>query len=168
MMRLLLPALCAALALLLPCAVPAQCLDGDCVNGTGVKLTRGHTYTGTFKNNHRHGQGLYEFPNGDRYQGGFAQGLMEGNGIYYFVNGDRFEGEFLNNRREGVGTLYMTEHTLRGVWSGGMLVGPGEEVVSEELIDPTNLDFLSQEETETDAPMSDQELDTMLNEILGQ
>lgn len=123
-------------ALTLPVQARAQCVDGDCINGSGTKITRGHKYTGEFRDNHRHGFGVYEFPNGDVYQGEFVEGDMEGKGTYQYANGDVYEGAFKDNQPDGVGEFRYQDGTrVRGVFHQGILVGPGQEVVSEELPD---------------------------------
>lgn len=124
----------ALLGLLLATPAAAQCVQGNCINGSGTKVTRGHTYSGEFMDNHRHGYGTYEFPNGDRYVGEFVEGRMEGQGTYSYANGDRYKGGFLDNLPNGVGEFeYADGNTVKGVFEKGVLVGPGEQVVSEEL-----------------------------------
>lgn len=135
------PVLATLALVLLASPVPAQCLEGDCVNGSGVKLTRGHKYSGSFKDNHREGFGIYYFPNGDRYEGDFVKGKMHGEGAYISANGDRYEGEFSSNTRSGVGTyFYENGEYVKGVWENGKLVEPYAEVVSEDLADEENPD----------------------------
>jgi hypothetical protein len=169
----------ASLLFLLWPALPAraQCVEGDCVNGTGVKITRGHKYSGEFKNNHRNGQGMYEYPNGDRYEGRFVDGIISGEGIYFYKNGDRYEGHFENNARNGVGTYYTADdHAFSGVWKDGILVERGAEVVSEDLLeDEVDADKLLREVrqqaatppagAEQETP-GEEELDRMVDELL--
>lgn len=147
----------------------AQCLDGNCVNGEGVKLTRGHKYSGSFKNNHRNGSGLYEYPNGDKYEGNFVDGIIQGEGIYYFVNGDRYEGAFIDDKRHGVGAYYPVEgRILKGVWEKNTLAIQDQMVESEILNDALNLDLdaLTEDEADTVEPPSEEELDAMVEEAL--
>lgn len=126
--------LSALLALAMADLSPAQCIEGDCINGSGVKITRGHKYSGSFKNNHREGFGIYYFPNGDRYEGEFVHGVMEGKGTYFFANGDRYEGEFADNSRHGVGTYFHEDGEFeKGVWDHGRFVEPYAEVASQDL-----------------------------------
>ncbi len=165
----------ALLALFLACPMPAssQCLTGNCINGSGSKLTRGHKYTGDFLNNRRNGFGLYEFPGGDRYEGKFVDGRMEGDGMYFFVNGDRYEGEFLDNKRHGVGTYFSeNDRSTKGVWEAGLLIGPGEEIVSENLDDSLSADpdmsLNNTPDTTSSEDINPQELDSLVDEILGQ
>lgn len=141
----------------------AQCLEGNCVNGDGVKLTRGHKYSGSFKNNHRDGLGLYEYPNGDKYEGQFVNGVIDGEGIYYYANGDRYEGAFKEDKRNGVGTYYPKEgHILRGVWKNNELVQPEQMVASDELDDTVNLD----DGLDPLSNPTEEEVDAMVDDIL--
>lgn len=141
----------------------AQCLEGNCVNGEGVKLTRGHKYTGSFKNNHRNGLGFYEYPNGDKYEGNFVDGRIQGEGTYHYVNGDHYEGEFVDGIRQGVGTYHWKDgRVARGVWENNILVGPGEEVVSEDIDDSLLVAPATQGEN-----ISADELDDMVDQILS-
>lgn len=68
-------------------------------------------YTGDFdKEGQRHGQGLYEWNNGDRYEGTFQNGKRHGKGVFVWNNGDRYEGDYRNGSRHGRGSY---------VWSTG-------------------------------------------------
>ncbi|MGE4290778.1 MAG: MORN repeat-containing protein [Desulfovibrio sp.] len=112
----------------------AQCIEGNCINGSGTKVTRGHKYTGEFKDNHREGYGTYEFPNGDQYTGEFVQGSMEGQGVYKYANGDRYKGGFRGNLPDGVGEFtYADGKIVKGVFEKGILVKPNDLVESEDL-----------------------------------
>ena len=124
----------ACLLCLAPIAAQAQCVEGNCINGSGTKITRGHKYSGEFVNNHRHGYGSYTFPNGDRYEGEFVKGNIEGSGVYYYANGDVYKGGFLDGLPHGVGeVLNLDGKSVKGVFERGVLVGPDEQVVSHDL-----------------------------------
>lgn len=126
--------LAALCGLLLAGPVSAQCVEGNCINGSGTKITRGHKYTGQFVDNRRQGYGTYEFPNGDVYRGDFSQGDMEGQGTYAYANGDRYKGGFKDNLPDGVGEFsYADGKVLRGVFRKGVLVGPDEKIESSDL-----------------------------------
>ena len=131
--RLFLAALSVALLTVLTTAAPvmAQCVEGDCVNGKGTKLTRGHIYQGEFKDNHRQGYGIYTFPDGSVYRGQFVKGAMEGEGEYSFQSGDVYKGTFKNNKRNGQGSYYRADGTvLSGLWEDNVLVMEGEGLVT--------------------------------------
>ena len=61
---------------------------GDICNGKGkVTLTRGHIYTGSFKNGRMHGKGELEWPDGTKYIGQFVDNKIFGRGTYtWFVH----------------------------------------------------------------------------------
>jgi hypothetical protein len=69
--------------LLLPVMAKAQCLAGDCKNGTG-KYDYGYAvYEGTFKDGLPHGKGTMDYGGGEKYVGTFVAGKEEGDGILY-------------------------------------------------------------------------------------
>lgn len=114
------------LALLLPTGSPAQCVEGDCVNGYGTKITRGQKYTGEFVHNHRQGKGTYYFIDGSIYSGDWADGVMQGQGEYRFPNGDVYRGAFKNGHRDGQGTYtFASGETISGLWKGNQLIMEG-------------------------------------------
>ena len=60
------------------------------------------TYTGeTNEEGGRHGQGIYEFANGDRYEGRYMDDKRHGQGVLEFANGDRYEGRYMDDKRRG-------------------------------------------------------------------
>lgn len=121
-------------ALLAPYAVWGQCIEGNCVNGEGVKITRGHKYEGEFKDNHRHGFGKYTFPDGSVYVGQWNMGDMEGEGEYRFPNGDIYKGGFRHNLRNGQGTYYYAGGSMvEGVWENNVLIMEGPGLVTDSL-----------------------------------
>ena len=62
------------------------------------------TYTGTFKNDLKHGKGKYTYKNGDVYEGDFVNGVMTGKGKYTWKeSGNVYEGDFLNGEKTGKG-----------------------------------------------------------------
>ena len=49
-------------------ALNAQCISGNCQNGTGTYRYSGNSkYTGQFQNNLRHGKGKMTYPDGNVY-----------------------------------------------------------------------------------------------------
>jgi hypothetical protein len=80
----------------------AQCLEGDCLNGTGtVQLPSGSRYTGGFRNGLFEGHGVMYFYNGSRYEGMWKQGAMEGEGTWYYSNGMTMKSSFRMDGSEG-------------------------------------------------------------------
>jgi len=75
----------------------------------GGKLTEetiGH-YLGEYKNNRKHGKGVYEYKNGIKYEGQYVDGNKEGYGKLF--NGDgsmSYEGYFKKGLPHGTGKAY--------------------------------------------------------------
>lgn len=64
-------------------------------------------YVGEYKNNKKHGKGVYEYENGVKYVGQYVDGTKEGPGILY--NGDEtisYDGLFKNGLPHGIGKAY--------------------------------------------------------------
>jgi len=64
----------------------AQCLRGDCKDGTGKSDLGYAVYEGSFKNGKPHGNGIIDY-GGDKYSGEFADGSEDGKGILTHKNG---------------------------------------------------------------------------------
>jgi len=71
----------------------AQCISGNCQNGTGVFVFEdGSRYVGQFQNGKSHGNGTRYYPDGSRYQGSWVRGKAEGKGLKVTANGDKKQG----------------------------------------------------------------------------
>jgi hypothetical protein len=129
----------------------AQCLGGDCQNGTGTfRYSETSEYTGQFQNGNPHGLGkmtyadgaIYEGPfyygkregeegvityiNDDRYIGQWSNDFSNGKGKYYFKSGERFEGDFVNGEFDGQGSMYYTDGAYyTGSWKKSKKHGDG-------------------------------------------
>jgi hypothetical protein len=69
-------------------AAPFQCIEGDCINGSGTyELPEGAKYIGEFKNRNYHGKGTYIFPDGTKNSGTFVDGKQEGKGTVEYPDG---------------------------------------------------------------------------------
>jgi len=135
----------------------AQCLSGNCQNGTGsFRYSASSKYTGQFQNSLRHGKGkmeyadgsVYEGPfnygkkhgdggtityiNGDKYVGQWAKDYPNGRGKYYFKTKERFEGNFVNGEFDGQGTMYYSDGAYyTGGWKKSKKHGTGTLVNSD-------------------------------------
>ena len=114
-MRLLLKtALLISLATL---AMPgwAECIEGDCVNGYGVKdWSAGDRYLGDFVDSEMQGKGIYAYAGGNRYKGEFHRNQKHGKGIFTFASGDRYEGDFVNDKMQGKGIFTWASGQYKG------------------------------------------------------
>ncbi len=143
-----------ALAILLAAntnQIAAQCISGNCQNGTGTyRYASNSKYTGQFQNALRHGKGkmnysdgsIYEGPfnygkkhgaegsityvNGDKYVGQWANDYPYGKGKYFFKTKERFEGNFVNGEFDGQGTMrYADGAYYTGAWKKSKKHGTG-------------------------------------------
>lgn len=64
-------------------AATAQCLKGDCENGTGTFDFGYAVYSGSFKDGKPHGNGTMDYGNGEKFEGYFANGVEDGEGVLY-------------------------------------------------------------------------------------
>lgn len=108
------------------------CISGNCENGQGTmnytsgtysgtwkdnlrhgtgsyKWTNGDVYKGTWENDKRHGQGQYTWSDGSKYKGNYSHGIRSGYGIYCYTNGSMYEGTWQNNLKHGIANFYYKE-----------------------------------------------------------
>lgn len=73
----------------------AQCISGDCKNGTGIYVyPSGAKYIGQFKDNEIHGVGTCYYTDGSTYRGEWAHRFQEGRGIKTLADGRTWEGNW--------------------------------------------------------------------------
>ena len=116
--------------ILISCTVglSAQCLDGNCFNGSGTYLyNSGAEYTGTFKNGKINGQGKLIFSNGNVYNGFWKDDYREGKGNLVFVDGGFYTGSFKKSQFHGYGEFnYPNGDLYKGDWEKNLPEGNGE------------------------------------------
>lgn len=79
--------------MLLGSLLQAQCISGDCLNGTGIFVfPSGARYVGQFKEGKLHGIGTCTYTDGSKYQGQWVSGYPEGDGVRIEVDGTRRRG----------------------------------------------------------------------------
>ncbi len=88
----------------------AECISGNCVEGTGTKIyPSGSKYIGEFKEGKEHGKGTLYFFNGSSYEGEFRNGKFHGTGKIRYSNGNEYRGQFLQGRITGKGEFLPPE-----------------------------------------------------------
>jgi hypothetical protein len=106
-------------------AVKSESMIGP-ADAERVNLSNGDTYTGTMKDNKRHGVGKYEFVGGAVYEGDFVDGKRTGRGTYTSADGDVYEGDWLDGDRTGKGTYtFANGDVYEGDWLDGDRTGKG-------------------------------------------
>jgi hypothetical protein len=67
-------------------------------------------YTGQWRDDQRHGQGMMQWPSGQRYEGRFIGDKRHHvTGKLFFPNGTIYEGGFVDEKMQGVGCLITTD-----------------------------------------------------------
>jgi hypothetical protein len=105
----------------------AQCISGNCHNGTGsYRYSSTSRYSGQFINGHREGRGKMTYPNGNVYDGQFVRGLMQGEGTMNYRNGDIYAGMWYNDQMDGKGKYtFKTGERYEGTFKTGEFDGQG-------------------------------------------
>jgi hypothetical protein len=107
--------------------IVAQCISGNCENGTGYfKYENGNTYEGYFKNGIKDKLGIYYFKDGATIWGEIKNGKFDGFGAVYWKSGATYIGNLKNGMQEGIGILYdanKAPHSA-GTWEAGKLIKP--------------------------------------------
>jgi uncharacterized caspase-like protein len=76
------------------------------MHGKGEFIDKNFKYTGEFKDNVKHGRGIYVWSDGSRFDGDFRDDKPSGKGKWEFANGDRYEGEVTNGQIVGKGVYF--------------------------------------------------------------
>jgi hypothetical protein len=82
----------------------AQCIDGNCNNGSGTAIFKkkgGVKYSGSFKSKRPHGKGTAEYPNGRVYSGDWNNGMWHGQGVLTLTDGTLLSGDWEYSRFKG-------------------------------------------------------------------
>ncbi|MBN2510110.1 MAG: C40 family peptidase [Spirochaetales bacterium] len=100
--------------------------ESGTVNKEGgyVQFAKG-SYSGELKYAQPHGDGVFEFTNGDVYRGGFSHGEFHGQGTYLWKDGTEYRGSFTRGKPAGIlpggKTLYMqVEDSPWETWDGNV------------------------------------------------
>lgn len=91
-----------------------------------LELPDGSQYTGQWRHGQKHGAAEYTSAEGLRYAGQWEEGRRHGEGEQEYLNGDRYQGWWLNGLCSGLGTyLFADGSRYDGVWASGRYDGPG-------------------------------------------
>lgn len=83
----------------------------------------GSRYEGEWKNEKRHGYGIWTRPDGTKYAGEWIEGKPDGLGMLNNADGSVYNGEWKAGKRNGQGMLtYADGTTLAGTWQDGRYV----------------------------------------------
>ena len=117
--------------LLIPCLLllstgilSAQCISGDCVNGTGIFLYKsGARYVGQFKDGEIHGIGACYYTDGSSYRGNWVNRYPDGHGIKTLADGRKWEGTWkmgipLDSNNVPIENLFPDQPAVEEVLSG--------------------------------------------------
>jgi len=79
------------------------CVMGNCENGYGTYIYRGHSakYTGHFQRELPHGKGKIQYENGDYYEGHWSNGSFDGQGTLFLKTGKQVAGIWRNGSFAG-------------------------------------------------------------------
>lgn len=116
-----------ALLLLSISQLGAQCVKGNCKDGTGTyQYDSGARYVGQFKNGKIHGEGTLFFSNGNKYFGSWKNQFREGKGKMVYANGDVYRGHFKKSKFDGKGTMdFSSGDVYVGEWKNDYQNGQG-------------------------------------------
>ncbi len=105
----------------------AQCISGNCQNGTGsYRYSTNVSYTGRFVNSIREGKGKMTLQNGSVYEGNFSRGRMSGDGAMTYHNGERYTGQWSNDVPNGTGKYFFKgRERYEGNFTNGEFDGQG-------------------------------------------
>ena len=105
----------------------AQCISGDCNNGTGIYLYEDKSrYEGLWRNEKPNGKGKIYFSSGSIFEGTFQDGIRNGFGKYQYISSGYYEGYFKNDDYEGEGKYVTEDGTIfEGLYKSGKLNGYG-------------------------------------------
>jgi len=92
----------------------------------GAPVRSNCRYEGEFRENLRHGNGIYVLPNGSVYEGNWREGAMSGRGIFRWPDGSVYDGDWKDGRRNGQGLLHASDgFTYDGNWVQNCMEGRG-------------------------------------------
>jgi hypothetical protein len=95
----------------------------------------GSFYIGDLKEGKRHGQGSYQFVNGDQYSGQFEEGEIEGVGLLVSGQSDElYSGEFHCGKKHGEGEFRTSNFDYMGKFRADKMEGQGTLVMKQSKV----------------------------------
>ena len=85
----------------------------------------GERYEGQWKNNMKHGQGIFTFADGNVYEGEYKHGRREGQGRFTWADHNMYEGSFVDDMMHGAGCLNVRSLNLSTDHQAAHRVCPG-------------------------------------------
>jgi hypothetical protein len=79
-----------------------------------VIISDNYTYEGGIENNFPHGNGMFEYSNGDVYTGECAIGKLDGFGTYVYKTGEKYTGFYSFSKMNGIGTFEDATNIYKG------------------------------------------------------
>jgi len=102
--------------LFVPSSLQAECISGDCYNGTGTYTwPDGQRYVGEFRDGKLHGTGTYTWPDGTKYVGEYRDNKRS-RGTLTWPDGRRYEGEFWDDKRSRGTLTWPDGRRYEGEW----------------------------------------------------
>jgi hypothetical protein len=104
-----------------------QCIEGDCINGTGIMVfNSGNKYKGEFVDGKRQGEGTFVWVSGAKYRGQWLNDQMHGEGTYVYPDRRVYRGAFVDGKKNGKGELTTEDGKVleRGKWVNDEFVDP--------------------------------------------
>lgn len=105
----------------------AQCIEGDCTDGTGIMVfNSGNKYKGEFVDGKRQGEGTFVWASGAKYRGQWFNDQMHGEGTYVYPDRRVYKGQFVDGKKNGQGELTTEDGKVleRGKWVNDEFVDP--------------------------------------------
>ena len=103
---------------------------------------RGERYKGSWKNNKRHGKGIFFYKNGNRYEGEWKDDKRDGLGTLYVLVADeqklrvRYSGAWVDDKQCGIGVYYNAKgECFNGDWLRGKRHGKGRQTYGGRPVD---------------------------------
>lgn len=101
--------------------------EGNIRHGFGkLYYSNRSIYEGFWKNDKKHGNGVFMWKDGSKYCGQFKEGVFHGHGRRIYSNGSYYDGEFLKGKKCGKGFMrFKNGDTYEGEWDDDDMHGKG-------------------------------------------